>query len=88
MIAASRQSEDYAAFIAELVRVWGYTAHEAREIRNDRRSWCAVPILDLRERTTAVVFMDSNLPDFFGDDLQDLIAAACLGLTTYIRERY
>lgn len=88
MIAVSRQSDDPETFMAELVSSWGYTAQEARDVRSDRRSWCAVPILDLKQNTTAVIFLDSTLPDYFTDGLQDLIAAACLGITTYIRERY
>jgi hypothetical protein len=88
LIAASRQLEDWEAFVAELVRTWGYTDAEARARTTDRRSWCAVPILDRKQETAAVVYLDSDLPDYFTDDVQDLIAASCRGITTYITERY
>lgn len=89
LIAASRAHRDPEAFVADLVRTWGYTVAEARELSADRMSWCAVPLLDKKKQTIAVVYLDSNLPDYFtDDDTQDLIAAVCLGLTNYITERY
>ncbi len=87
-IAASRQNEDYEAFIAELVTYWSYTEADARALSAGRKSWMAVPILGPGDETRAVVYLDSVDPLFFSDPVQDLILAGCSGITAYTREAY
>lgn len=87
-LAASRQNEDYEAFINELVTYWSYTDVDARALSAGRKSWMAVPILGPDGETRAVVYLDSSDADFFTDVVQDLILAGCQGITAYTREAY
>lgn len=87
-IAGSRQNEDYESYVAELVRDWAYTEADARKIDAGRRSWMAVPILGPGDKTRAVVFLDSSEPDFFSQEMHDLILAGCRGITAYTKEVY
>jgi hypothetical protein len=88
VFAASRQNDDYEAFIAELVREWAYTDKDARAVSAGRQSWMAVPILGAHGRTDAVVYLDSSDRDLFQGAVYDLAIAGCAGITTYAREAF
>jgi hypothetical protein len=88
-VEASRESDDYAAFLRELIQKWGYTRAEAQGIQEDRQSWMAVPIFDKNQEVLGTVFLDSNQRNFFaGEEKQMLIIRACSGVANYIEERY
>lgn len=87
-IAATRVSEDYEAFLGELIRDYAYTEEDARALSPDRRSWMAVPILGNRDAPIAVVYLDSALPEFFTAEVQQLVMDACRGIAVYTREAY
>jgi len=86
--AASRRTDDFELFIQELVREWAYTEHDARKLSPDRRAWMAVPIFGHKRDVVAVVFLDSNDPEFFRPDVQTFVVEACEALATYIHEAY
>ena len=77
--AASRQHDDYAEFLRELVTVWGYTSVDARQLTEDRYSWMAVPLMGPHS-VVAVVYLDSDRRHFFTDDVQALIIDGCHGM--------
>lgn len=87
-IVAERESADYEGFIADLVRDWAYTEHDARKLSPDRHAWMAVPILGPRGSTVAVVFLDSHERGFFTDAVQRLVLTICGGINTYTLETY
>ncbi|HKP77148.1 MAG TPA: hypothetical protein VJT67_16570 [Longimicrobiaceae bacterium] len=86
--AASRQSQDYDAFVAELVRDWAFTEDDARRLSSDRRAWMAVPIFGAKGTVVAAAFLDSNETGFFTPELQQLIIDACSGVASYTKEVY
>jgi len=85
---ASRQSPDYETFLTELVRDWSYTAADARRLTPNRRSWMAVPIPGEADSVSAVVYLDSSEPDFFGTEVERVVIEVCTGIRTYIDEVY
>jgi hypothetical protein len=88
-IAASRQSEDYQEYLADLVRDWAYTEEEARSLTSDRWSWLAVPIFGTDSRTVlAVAYLDSSERDLFTKEVRELVYGACQGIAAYIAEVY
>lgn len=86
--AASRRTDDFELFIRELVSEWAYTEHDARKLSPDRRAWMAVPIFGHKRDVVAVVYLDSNDPEFFRPDVQVFVIEACEALATYIYEAY
>lgn len=88
VFAASRQSDGYEEFIAELVREWSFTESDARAVSAGRQSWMAVPILGSNGRTDAVVYLDSSERDLFQGTVYDTVLAACAGIATYAREAF
>lgn len=87
-VAAQRKNARYPEFISDMVVDWAYTEHDARKLSPDRYSWMAVPILDQKGSTVAVVYLDSSEPAFFSSTVQDRVLVACDGLSTYTREAY
>lgn len=89
---ASRQNDDYEGYIEELVQYWGYTPAQARDLRHDRTSWFAVPILGKSgsdgETTIAVVYLDSDEQGFFTEPIQQVIIGGCAGITEYVDKTY
>src|SRR5262249_24367409 len=88
VVMVMRQSDEYEAFVDELVREWAYTEHDARKLSSDRRSWMAVPVFDSGSVVCAVVYLDSNQTDFFTPELQQIILDASGGIATYVNEAY
>jgi hypothetical protein len=88
VVDSSRQSDDYEAFIRELIDQWGYTETDARALTSDRRAWMAVPIFNKQERVIGVVYLDSSDKDFFTADVMGLVQGCCAGLASYLHERY
>ncbi|MGB2987767.1 MAG: hypothetical protein WBE26_18015 [Phycisphaerae bacterium] len=88
--AATRENDDHEAYIAELVKTWGYHEQDARKLSTVPRSWMAIPINgDNEQDTIGVVYLDSNQRDLFSDDkLQELVIRSCFGIAEYVRARY
>jgi ribosomal protein L13E len=86
---AKRRNNDHEKFIKELKERWSYTDKTARDLKSDRMSWMAVPISGSDGIVIAVVFLDSfDLNIFDSTDIKEVILSACLGISTYINERY
>jgi len=71
-----RVSDDYEAYVRELISDWNYTEERARKLNPGAMEWMALPIYDPeRQRVEAVLFLDVNQRDFFTADRQELILA-------------
>jgi hypothetical protein len=86
--AVSRKNDDHKSFIKEMVREWGYTEEDAKQLSIDRNSWMAIPIYYRGKEVTGVVFLDSSDKGIFTEDLRDAIEWTCAGLAVFIDERY
>ena len=82
-----RQTDDYDAFIREMVSEWGYTRDEARALTEDRQAWMAVPIQG-RQGAVGVVYLDTNSRDLFAPEVQVLVINGCRGIADYVDARY
>jgi hypothetical protein len=76
----NKDDEDYRR---ELTANWGYPRNEAMELRSDRWSFAAVPLV-VGEQVVAVLYLDSSDPDFFTSN-RKVIEGACQGLARYGR---
>ena len=85
---ATRENEDPSAFIKELVRNWGFTEVDARNVSSDRRTWLAVPVTSNEKEVIAVIYLDSNQRDFFTKPIIQSVVNGCEGIVSYIREKY
>lgn len=86
---AVRTTKDQAEYLKELVKDWGYKADEAAKLSADRWSSMAVPVMgDQPGVPIAVLYADSNDPEFFTEKAQELLVAAATGLATWIKLRY
>lgn len=85
---ASRQNDDYVAFIKELCKQWNYTPETAKQLSEDRMAWMAVPILNKDNAPLAVVYLDSKERNFFDDHVKKLVGNSCLGIMDYISTKY
>lgn len=88
LVAVDRKSKEYPEFVEELVCDWGYTEEEAHAIRSDRQTWMGVPVLGPDQSVAAVVYLDSSVPGFFSEDVQQLVGNLCSGVAAYIAEAY
>ncbi len=82
-----RQTDDYDAFINEMVSEWGYTRDEARALTEDRQAWMAVPIQG-PQGALGVVYLDTNSRDLFAPEVQVLVINGCRGIADYVDARY
>jgi putative methionine-R-sulfoxide reductase with GAF domain len=87
-ISSARKNQAHADFVKELVHDWFYTDEDARAVTPDRQAWMAVPVLMPSGDVSAVVCLDSNVPDFFSDLVQEVVLSCCAGITAYVVEVY
>lgn len=87
-VAVKRKSNGPADFVRELVKDWGYTEEEARDVSSDRQAWMPVPVLSPTRGPVAVVSLDSSIPGFFSPRIQKTVLGCCRGLASYILEAY
>jgi len=87
-LSSTRKNQLHADFVKELIHDWFYPEEEARALTPDRQAWMAVPVLMPNGQVSAVVCLDSNVPDFFSDRVQDIVLNCCRGITAYIVEVY
>lgn len=83
----TRQGNDYAAFLTEMVSEWGYTRDEATKLTRDRQTAMAVPILG-QPGVIGVVYLDSNRRDLFSPEVQTLVIDGCSGIAAYVDLKY
>ena len=84
-----RESDDYEAYLGELVRDWSYPRPAAERLRRDRFSWMAVPLFSQKREVMGAVYLDSDQREFFDDErVVAVITYACSGIAAYIDERY
>jgi len=84
-----RVSDDYEAYVRELISDWNYTEERARKLNPGAMEWMALPIYDPeRQRVEAVLFLDVNQRDFFTADRQELILAGLSGIAVFVGRRY
>lgn len=84
----SWSGQDFDAFVAEMIRSWGFTQTQAQTLSRDRRAWLAIPLPGRNGAPVAVVYFDSNDPDFFAPELRGLAVAGAAGITRFIAERF
>lgn len=60
-LVASRQNDDPEAFVAELIKSWGYVETDARTVHPATRAWMAVPLKAGKAKDAeAVVYADAT----------------------------
>lgn len=85
---ATRRTSDLTSFLQEMQEGWHFSINEARNLRPDRHSWMAVPIVGKNQNVIAVVFLDSDKRDLFSPEIQTLVISGCGGIASYLREHY
>jgi hypothetical protein len=84
-----RDNDDPAAFVAELIQVWGYSKELAPLLNRSVYSWMAVPFNDPeRQEVQGVLYLDSTDREFFTDERQELILQSVSGIARFIGKRY
>ncbi len=72
--------------VDHLVREHGFDRQEAATMRQDRRSWAAMPVGD---PVVAVIFLDSVIGDFFGKSKgtrRRIIESSAIGVAAFMRK--
>lgn len=87
-LVAERVNEDPEAFIKEMAETWAIPREEATQLKQDRRSWMAVPIKNKSDQVIAVVFADSNDTKFFDAAMQESMIACAEDLRVFVDIRY
>ena len=71
------------------IATYSDTKADVLEMRSDRKSWAAVPII-FRGEIQAVIFVDADVRDFFGEDdrhvARRLIQIVALGVSKYVQD--
>lgn len=80
---SQRRSSDDEGYRRELIDEWHYPKIEAMELRSDRWSFAAIPLVN-GNIVTAVLYLDSSDQQFFLGN-RKVIEGACLGLARYGR---
>ena len=71
-----------------LVDQYGFEKSEAIELRQDRKSWAAVPV-GTAGRVVAVIFLDSDSRDFFGNRAspqRQILELATIGVARFVEK--
>jgi hypothetical protein len=90
LVTAERTSDEITAFRQEMVRGWGYTQDEARQLSADRWSFLACPITEAEDGPViAVAYLDSQTRNLFdASGVQESIIQQCGVLAQIIRRCY
>jgi hypothetical protein len=76
--------------IQHLIDRWGFTREEAVRLKDDRKSWAAVPIGE-RNRPLCVIYCDSCRADFFGapgGNRQKILEFCGTAIAEFVARRY
>lgn len=88
-VVGNRETDDFEAYVRELVRDWSYMESEARSLSKETRSMLAVP---LRESDVSpvmgVLYIDSVVPGFFTRRQQIAVYYAAITIASYASEQY
>jgi hypothetical protein len=77
--------ESWAEYLVHTMKMPRETALRTRQ---DRFSFMAVPIRDPRGTVSAVVYADAAEPGFFDASAQAILLHGCVGLASWVNERY
>jgi hypothetical protein len=86
--AAARENDWYEDYIAELVREWNYTEHDARQLNPATMAWMAVPITTPAGTLDGLLYLDATDRDFFDEDRQAQAIRATAGIAKFVARRY
>jgi len=88
-LVAFRGGISYPEYVQELVNDWHYTPEQAKKLNPATMAWMAVPFRDPdRNRVDAVLYLDSQIAEFFTEARQELVLAAANGIAVFIGKRY
>ncbi len=89
VISGKRPTANRDDYIRILCRDWSYTEADAKQLTEDRMSWMAVPFLDRTgAEVVAVLYLDSNDPNFFSQPVKNAILNASGGVGQYLQAKY
>lgn len=74
------------SIIEYLIKKHGFDRNEASRVRQDRKSWAAIPVGE-PNNVVAVIFLDSNKIDFFGNCNsipRKMLESATIGVASYV----
>lgn len=66
----------------------GYQRTEAAQMKQDRQAWAAIPVGE-PGHVVAVIFLDTNSPNFFGNSnspVRQILKSAILGVAKYVEK--
>lgn len=72
-----------------LVQNYGFERAEAGAVSQDRKSWAAIPVGD-SDHVVAVIYLDSNDPDFFGKSggiVRKILDSSTIGVARYVEKQ-
>jgi hypothetical protein len=75
-------------WVEYLVHTMKMPRQKALQTRRDRFSCMAVPIRDPRGAIAAIVYADAAEPGFFDSSAQAILLHGCVGLASWVNERY
>lgn len=84
----SRNNDDTQAYINELVKNYGFSRANAKNVTFDRNSWMAVPIKYDGKEVAGVLYLDAKDKDFFTDEVKEQVVRVSAGIAVFINERY
>jgi len=87
-LAVSCEAKSVEEFEAAMVREWGFTPEEAKDLKRKCRSWMGVPVTDKQDRVAGVIYLDSEDKDSFTPEIQERVFSGCGAMTAFLRERY
>ena len=79
---------DGEGFLAELVKDYGYSREEARDLTPGRRSAMVVPITKEGGAVIACVYADSSEVGWFSEEIQEIMVAGTEAVASFARVRY
>lgn len=87
ILSDSRETENYDAFLDQMIREYGFAPDVARQLNPATMSWAAVAI-STRGTVEGVLYCDSKVADFFSDSRKEDILHATAGIAYFVGLRY
>lgn len=82
-----RESDDYEAYIRELVEQWHYGEADARKLDPAAKTWLAIPI-QRGSNIEGILYADACEREFFTEARQDILMRATVGVARFVAQRY
>ncbi|HTH46772.1 MAG TPA: hypothetical protein VMB21_04625 [Candidatus Limnocylindria bacterium] len=85
-----RQDTDWETHSTILKKQYGYSAEEIKDLNPGKYSFLAIPMIVQTDgkKVEAVLYLDTNVKDFFPQEKIQLVSCACAGIARFIRKRY